>query len=168
MTPPESDRRSFLTAGAALSLGAVLPGPASAASDPTVLAQSAGRPTPAAAAAAGRLTFHGSDVYHGLTIGTMRVDVSMLEGNAYRLLKTFDTAKDGRSDGAWFEGPTFKPGRYELLMHVGDYYASLGAKLPSPPFLTQVPLRFNVADVAQHYHIGVWFGPWSYTYYRGS
>ena len=71
-------------------------------------------------------------------------------------------------DGALFEGATFKPGRYELVMHVGDYYAALGTKLPSPPFLSRVPLRFGVADARERYHIAVLFGPWSYAYYRGS
>jgi len=171
MKPPESDRRSFLTAGAALSLGAVLPGPASAASDATVLAQAAGRPTPAAAAAAGRLTFHGSDVYHGLTIGTMRVDVSMLEGNAYRLLKTFDTAKDGRSDGAWFEGPTFKPGRYYLyaggsagsklrVYEMADDMVNLRREIPvqTPPKFTEGPFM--------HFRNGVYFLSYSHGGWR--
>ena len=168
MKSQESDRRSFLAAGAALSLGAVLPGPADGQTPATqMLAQGGASPAPATPPP-GRLTFHAIDTFHGATVGTLRVDVSMLEGGEYRSLKTFDTVKNGRSDGAWYEGATFKPGRYELVMRVDDYYAALGTKLPTPPFLSKVPLRFNVANANDRYHIAVLFGPWSYAYYRGS
>ena len=168
MPSQESDRRSFLAASAALSLGAVLPGHAAAETPaPPMLAQGAASPAPSAPPP-GRLTFHAIDTFHGATVGTLRVDVAMLEGGQYRLLKTFDTAKNGRSDGAWYEGPTFRAGRYELVMRVDEYYSALGTKLPAPPFLTRVPLRFNIADANQRYHIAVLFGPWSYAYYRGS
>jgi len=154
-------RRDFLAASSALSMGAVLSGCASAQT-------AAGAPAPATAAPPGRLTFHGIDTYHGATIGTLRVDISMLEGGVYKLVKSFDTVKNGRSDGALFEGATFKPGRYEMLMHVDKYFAALGTKLPTPPFYSAVPLRFGIADARERYHIAVLFGPWSYSYYRGS
>lgn len=168
MTNPESDRRNFLAAGAALSLGAVLPAQANGQTTALqMLAQAGTSPAPATPPP-GRLTFHGIDTYHGATVGTLRVDVAMLEGGQYRLLKSFDTVKNGRSDGPWYEGATFKPGRYELTMRVDEYYATLGTKLPTPTFLSKVPLRFNVANANERYHIAVLFGPWSYAYYRGS
>ena len=55
-----------------------------------------------------------------------------------------------------------------LVMHVGEYYSALGTKLPSPTFLTNVPIRFGIANANDRYHIAVLFGPWSYAYYRGS
>ncbi|MEP6655705.1 MAG: hydroxyisourate hydrolase [Betaproteobacteria bacterium] len=170
MSPEILNRRKFLAAGAALSAAAAIPGQATVASDrPLVLAQNAPPSgVPGAAVLPGRLTFHGIDTYHGATIGTLKVDVSMLEGGSYRPVKSFDTAANGRSDGSIFEGATFKPGRYEVVMHVGDYYAALGTKLPSPTFLSRVPLRFGIADARERYHIAVLFGPWSYAYYRGS
>ena len=163
-------RRSFLAAGGMLSAAALLPTRATAASDTLPSLAQANAPQPAAkpATGPGRLTFHGIDTYHGATIGTLKVDILMQDGDAYRLVKSFDTAKNGRSDGALFEGDTFKPGRYEMVMHVGDYYAALGTRLPSPAFITRVPLRFGVADARERYHIAVLFGPWSYSYYRGS
>ena len=162
----QPDRRAFLARGAALSTLAVLP--ARAAGGPTLLAQGAPPQPMPATATPGRLTFHGIDTYHGATIGTLKVDIALLDGGTYRITKTFNTAANGRSDGALFEGETFKPGRYELTMHVGDYYAALGTKLPSPTFISRVPLRFGIADARERYHIAVLFGPWSYAYYRGS
>ena len=168
MTNQESDRRNFLAAGAALSIGAVLPERAAAQTPAGRMLAQGAPPPPGVAPPPGRLTFHGIDTFHGSTIGTLRVDISMLDGGRYRLLRSFDTVANGRSDGALYEGATFKSGRYELLMRVDDYYAALGTKLPTPPFLSRVPVRFNIADARERYHIAVLFGPWSYAYYRGS
>ena len=168
MKSQESDRRNFLAAGAALSLSAVLPERASAQTAPSQTLAQGATPSPGVAPPPGRLTFHGIDTFHGSTIGTLRVDISMLDAGRYKLLRSFDTVANGRSDGSLYEGVTFKPGRYELLMRVDDYYAALGTKLPMPPFLSRVPVRFNIADVRERYHIAVLFGPWSYSYYRGS
>ena len=154
-------RRSFIKAGTALVTAVAVPTRAAAQSAATPPAAVPGG-TP------GRLTFHAIDTWNGATIGTLRVDISMQDGSGYKPVRFFDTAANGRSDGALFEGATFRPGRYELAMHVAEYYAALGAKLPSPSFLSVVPVRFNVADAAQRYHIAVLFGPWSYAYYRGS
>ncbi len=170
MNTQRLDRRKFLAVGAAWSAAAAMPARAAAPGGSVLLAQDPARPIVPAAAAMppGRLTFHGIDTFHGATIGTLKVDVAMLEGGSYRPVKSFNTATNGRSDGSVFEGPTFKPGRYELVMHVDEYYAALGTKLPTPMFLTRVPLRFGIADAAERYHIAVLFGPWSYAYYRGS
>ena len=163
------NRREFMTAGAALTVASAMHGCAAPGTVGTVAADGAQRQTgPVAAPEPGRLTFHGIDTFNGATIATLKVDVSMLDGGAYRLVKSFDTAANGRSNGAVFEGATFKRGRYELSMHVGDYFAALNTKLPSPSFLSRVPVRFGIADESQRYHIAVLFGPWSYSYYRGS
>jgi 5-hydroxyisourate hydrolase len=163
MTPLATNRRTFIAAGAAFVAAAALADRAGAQGASPIAAQPA-----TSGAAAGRLTFHGIDTWNGATIGTLKVDIAMQDGGGYKLVRSFNTATNGRSDGALFEGTSFKPGRYELTMHVADYYAALGTKLPNPPFLTRVPLRFNVADASQRYHIAVLFGPWSYAYYRGS
>lgn len=163
MTPIDTHRRRLIGCGAALIAASLADVAAAADGTPAP-----GAPKPAAASGPGRLTFHGIDTWHGATVGTLRVDIAMLDGSEYKRVRSFDTATNGRPDGALFEGDTFKPGRYELTMHVADYYAALGTKLPSPAFLSRIPLRFNVADASQRYHIAVLFGPWSYSYYRGS
>ena len=163
----QTDRRAFLAGSAALSALVALPGRAADPSPPNAQ-RVATPPTSAGTAAAGRLTFHGIDTYHGSTVGTLKVDIAMQDAGGYLFLKTFNTAGNGRSEGALFEGDTFKPGRYELSMYIGDYYAALGTKLPSPTFISRVPLRFGIAEVRERYHSAVLFGPWSYSYYRGS
>jgi hypothetical protein len=85
----ELDGRAFLAGSASLSALAVLPGRAAAKS--MLLAQGAA-PPPAAPTPPGRLTFHGIDTYHGATIGTLKVDIAMLDAGNYRIVRTFNTA----------------------------------------------------------------------------
>jgi 5-hydroxyisourate hydrolase len=53
-------------------------------------------------------------------------------------------------------------------MHLDEYFARVGAKLPQPSFLSKVPLRFVITDASQRVHLPVLFSPWGYSYYRGS
>lgn len=166
MSTHEPTRRNFLAAGLAIGTATLLPAQHAHAAD--AAAKPAAAPAPAATPGPGRITFHAIDTHHGATVGTLRVDLMRLEGGQYRLVKSFDTVKNGRSDGAVIEGEALTPGLYEMLLHVDDYFGKLGTQLPSPTFLSKVPLRFGIHDAGQRYHIAVLFNPWSYSYYRGS
>ena len=61
-----------------------------------------------------------------------------------------------------------EPGRYEVAMHVGEYFERLGASLPRPAFLSTVPLRIVIHDASRRVHLPVLFSPWGYSFYRGS
>jgi 5-hydroxyisourate hydrolase len=50
-------------------------------------------------------------------------------------------------------------GAYELLFHAGD---DQGAK-----FFDIIPIRFNVADAGEHYHVPLILSPFGYSTYRG-
>ena len=63
---------------------------------------------------------------------------------------------------------TLKPGRYQLVFHVGDYFVAQGLPVSDPPFIDQVPLAFGIADAQAHYHVPLLVSPWSYSTYRGS
>jgi 5-hydroxyisourate hydrolase len=145
----EVSRREFLSAG--MMAGAM----------PYLLqtANAADSPATATSATTGRLTFHGIDTHNGATIGILRADLSVLDGGKYRLLRSFDTLKGGRSDGALLEGAALTAGHYEILMNVDEYYSKLGTSLPVPNFLSQVPVRFAISDASQRYHVAVLFSP---------
>ena len=53
------------------------------------------------------------------------------------------------------------------MFHAGDYFASLGVKVPER-FVDRVVLRFGIADTGSHYHVPLLVSPWSYSTYRGS
>jgi 5-hydroxyisourate hydrolase len=164
MDKQDPGRRQFLAGSLALGTASLLPARAIAADAP----QAAPAAAPAPTTGGGRLTFHAIDTHHGATSGTLRVELRRFEGDRYQPVQTFDTVKNGRSDGAVIEGEALKPGLYEAVLHVDDYFAALGTKLPTPTFLSRVPLRFGVHDPSQRYHLAVLFNPWSYSYYRGS
>ena len=59
-------------------------------------------------------------------------------------------------------------GTYELLFHIGDFFAQFGGDTVRPRFLDIVPIRFSIAEPEGHTHVPLLVTPWSYTTYRGS
>jgi 5-hydroxyisourate hydrolase len=90
-----------------------------------------------------------------------------MDGPPIRLLET-RTNSDGRCDAPLLSGDAFRPGRYQLVFHVGEYFAAQGLPVAEPAFIDQVPLAFGVADAQAHYHVPLLVSPWSYSTYRGS
>ncbi|MBM3519216.1 MAG: hydroxyisourate hydrolase [Alphaproteobacteria bacterium] len=115
----------------------------------------------------GRLTTHVLDTATGKPAAGLRIELYRIDG-ARALIKTVTTNSDGRVDGALLEGEAFKTGHYELCFHAGDYLKGLGVKLPDPPFLDVIPLRFGIAEAGQHYHVPLLLSPYGYSTYRGS
>lgn len=115
-----------------------------------------------------RLTLHAIDNFHGTPGAGMICDLALHDGEAYRPIKTVTTAPTGRTAEPLLVDEAFRPGRYELVMHVEEYFAKFGVALPSPNFLSLVPIRFRIRDAGQRYHLPVLFTPWGYSYYRGS
>ena len=96
-------------------------------------------------------------------LGRARLD----ENGDRRILKTVTTNDDGRTDAPLLAGEELRPGVYEIVFAVGDYFAGQEG-VPDPPFLGSVPLRFGIADPEAHYHVPLLASPWSYSTYRGS
>jgi 5-hydroxyisourate hydrolase len=111
----------------------------------------------------GRLTTHVLDTARGRPAAGLRIDLFTLD-DGRRLVKSVTTNGDGRADAPLLEGDAFRAGEYELLFHAGDYFKTGAA----PPFLNDIPVRFGVADPAQHYHVPLLLSPYSYSTYRGS
>ena len=106
-----------------------------------------------------KITTHVLDTANGRPGAGMKIELSVLEGDAWRHLKTVTTNRDGRTDQPLLENP--KPATYQLIFHVGDYFGQR-------QFLDLVPIRFGVADASAHYHVPLLCSPWGYTTYRGS
>jgi 5-hydroxyisourate hydrolase len=109
----------------------------------------------------GRITTHVLDTANGRPGAGMKIEFSVLEGQAWKLLKTVTANQDGRTDQPLLEGDKLRPGRYELLFHVGEYFGQSA-------FLDTVPVRFGIGDASAHYHVPLLCSPWGYTTYRGS
>lgn len=115
-----------------------------------------------------RLTVHALDTFHGSAATGLRIDFSKRDGGSTKLVRSVVANANGRSDEPLLIGETYQAGDYELLLHVDEYFAARQAKLPTPPFLSKVPVRIRVVNIAERIHLPIQFGPWSYTYSRGS
>lgn len=115
----------------------------------------------------GRLTTHVLDTARGCPAAGLRIDLLRLEGSDRVLVKTVRTNADGRCDAPLLGADEFTPGEWELVFHVGAYFAEALPQLSRPTFLDQVPVRCGLAADAD-YHVPLLTSPWSYTTYRGS
>lgn len=62
---------------------------------------------------------------------------------------------------------TLEAGRYRLVFAVAEYFRRVGAVLPEPPFLDEIPLDFGITAQG-HYHVPLLVSPFGYSTYRGS
>jgi 5-hydroxyisourate hydrolase len=114
----------------------------------------------------GRLTTHVLDTALGRPAAGLTIELFRIGATTERILQA-RTNSDGRVDRPLLEGEAMKPGLYELRFHAGDYLKPL-AKLPDPPFLDVVPVRFGIASTDEHYHVPLLLSPFGYSTYRGS
>ena len=116
------------------------------------------------------LSTHVLDTMHGCPAAGMPVRLYELasDGSA-KLLQSLQLNADGRNPaGPLIATESMKRGRFRLVFDVAGYFAAIGVSLPDPPFLTEVPLDFGIANLEQHYHVPLLCSPWSYSTYRGS
>ena len=116
----------------------------------------------------GKLTTHVLDLSAGTPAAGMRIELHDPSVTPMRLLAQTRTNEDGRCERPLLEGSAFQGGPYLLTFYVAEYFRSRGVKLPEPPFLDEVGIRFGVADSGQSYHVPLLVSPWSYSTYRGS
>ena len=115
-----------------------------------------------------KLSTHVLDTVNGAPAQGVRVELWSLDGLQPLLLKTVTTNADGRTDVPLLTAAEMRVGHYQLVFHVGDYFAHAGRAGGDPRFLDRVPVRFGIADAAASYHVPLLVSPWSYTTYRGS
>ena len=116
----------------------------------------------------GKLSTHILDTAHGCPAAGVRIELWSLAGDAWKLVKTATTNADGRTDVPLLAADELSAGQYEILFHIGDYFASRGIAMTEPRFLDDVPVRFSIADATVAYHVPLLVSPWSYSTYRGS
>ncbi|MGW1843451.1 hydroxyisourate hydrolase [Streptomyces sp. NPDC001966] len=168
-------RRKLLRAGLVLGPAAIAPmgfaGTSSAANPaPAASAAATGsaKGKPADPAVEPSLTIHAIDTYRGATEAGLRFDLSVFRNGRYQLIEKFETLAGGRTKEPLLIRDELKTGRYEITLHLAEYFSRTAAGLPQPSFLEEVPIRFLVTDATQHYHTAILFTPWNYSYYRGS
>ncbi|MBU8545356.1 MULTISPECIES: hydroxyisourate hydrolase [Roseomonadaceae] len=116
---------------------------------------------------AGGISVHAVDVASGRTGEGMRVDIHRIGRDGEReLVADGVIGSDGALDHPITTGAGVEEGTYEVMFHIGDFFAA--SDRPPPPFLELVPFRFRVFDAALHYHLPIKFTPWGFSLYRGA
>jgi 5-hydroxyisourate hydrolase len=116
----------------------------------------------------GKLSTHALDLTVGRPAAGLRVELWRIDGEGGRsLVRTAATNADGRTDKPLLGPGELAEGAYELVFFVGAYFGA-NAVGRAEKFLDQVPVRFNVADPGEGYHVPLIFTPWAYSTYRGS
>ena len=98
------------------------------------------------------LTTHVLDTVQGMGAAGMQVELRCPDG------ASSNAVLDAGGRAVLLED--LKEGAYEILFHAGEY---LGSKI----FYDVIPVRFNVADAGQHYHVPLILSAFGYSTYRG-
>ncbi len=115
-----------------------------------------------------RLSTHVLDTVNGIPAPDVALTLYRVTASGRLQITQAHTNADGRTDQPLLSGDTIPTGVYELDFEAGDYFRSLGIKLPDPAFVDRVTLRFGIADAGGHYHVPLLASPWTYSTYRGS
>jgi 5-hydroxyisourate hydrolase len=117
----------------------------------------------------GSLSTHVLDTANGCPAADILIELVRWEPHGLRtLLTSVRTDADGRTRAPLLAGEAFECGSYELVFHVGEYFRGHGRVAGEPAFLELVPVRFQITERPQHYHIPLLVSPYGYTTYRGS
>ena len=117
---------------------------------------------------AGWLSTHVLDTARGCPAAGIRIMLYRVTGNSPEKIAEAVTNADGRTDAPMLEGGAFAAGQYELLFCVGDYLRATGQGAGEVLFLTEIPIRFGIADGGAHYHVPLLLSAHGYSTYRGS
>lgn len=113
----------------------------------------------------GQLTCHVLDTHGGRPGGGMRVDLSIHDHGAWKLLRSATTVDTGRTAEPLMRGDDMRTGRFMLEFFHADYFRAR-TTLPSQPFFDRVVHFFDVPTLATRYHITLVAAPWGYTTFR--
>jgi 5-hydroxyisourate hydrolase len=116
----------------------------------------------------GFLTTHVLDTAQGVPGSNMSVTLYRIVDGERQLLSQQMTNSDGRCDGPLLQDESFCVGVYELEFGVDAYFTQANVVQPTPAFLSDVTLRFGIAEAKEHYHVPLLVSPYSYSTYRGS
>lgn len=113
---------------------------------------------------AGGISIHAVDVSTGRVAAGLTVELHRL-APAPALVAAGAIGANGVLDHASARGEGIVAGLYEVRFDLGGFFAQAGREAP---FLDQVPFRFHVRNVAEHYHLPFKFTPYGFSLFRGA
>ncbi len=112
------------------------------------------------------ISLHVIDVVRAVPAAGLAVELYSLDGG--RSLLAAGTLNEHGSYTVGGETAACAPGRYEVLLRIGDYYRGEGFELPAPAFLDEVPFRFGIAEAGADVHLPVKMSPWGFSLFKGA
>lgn len=109
------------------------------------------------------ITTHVLDTATGLPAQGIKIELSELVDDGFRLLDTGVTNDDGRI-GTLLAGQKLAVGTYRMHFSLSEYFA----KQQQKGFYPYADIVFEVSDSDSHYHIPLLLSPYGYSTYRGS
>ncbi|WP_209123765.1 hydroxyisourate hydrolase [Alkalihalobacillus sp. BA299] len=117
----------------------------------------------------GKITTHVLDISLGVPAGGVYLELYKIYSSGKKeLMISNRTNEDGRLNEPLLRGNQMTKGSYELLFFVGDYFSKRLKNGQEIQFLDQIPIRFGIANVEEHYHVPLLLAPGGYSTYRGS
>ena len=114
------------------------------------------------------LTTHVLDTSKGKPAAELKIQLFKINKLEKFLIGKFSTNEDGRVDEPLISPENIEEVNYELLFFAGDYLKKEHMNLDKNLFLDQIPIRFNVINKLEHYHVPLLLSPFGYSTYRGS
>ena len=111
----------------------------------------------------GHLSTHVLDIEKGKPAAGLSLELWRIIKGERALLKRVVTNVEGRTDASLLGNAEMQAGEYEIVFQVGAYF---GGK-PENSFLNEVPVRFNIVDPTEGYHVPLVVSRWAYNTYRG-
>lgn len=106
------------------------------------------------------LSTHVLDASAGRPAAGVAVRLERRDSDGWVSVSEGHTDPDGRLKGL----DPVTAGEYRLVFATGEHYARHGIEAFHP----EVTVSFRITDPAEHYHVPLLLGPYSYTTYRGS
>jgi 5-hydroxyisourate hydrolase len=106
------------------------------------------------------LSTHVLDATAGRPAAGVEVRLERRDADGWTPVADGHTDADGRIKG-WHPETA---GEYRLIFATGEHYARHGIEAFHP----EVTVAFRITDPADHHHVPLLLGPYSYTTYRGS
>jgi 5-hydroxyisourate hydrolase len=113
---------------------------------------------------AAKLSTHVLDLTRGAPADGMEIELWSLT-EAPQQIKVVRTNADGRTDAPLLTGDEFRPGDYQLVFKIRDYFATRGV---NATFFVYAAVFFRIEDASASYHVPLLVTPWAYSTYRGS
>ncbi|WP_029003055.1 hydroxyisourate hydrolase [Azorhizobium doebereinerae] len=117
-------------------------------------------------AQAGGISIHGVDIAKGIAAAGLKLEVFALAPERRRIAAGA-LGPNGLFDHPIAAGTGIAAGTYEVVFALGSWLRSNGYGARETSFLDEVPFRFVVSAVEEHYHLPFKFTPWGIQLFRG-